>query len=157
MALIKIISGTYGHRPNGSKHPEPKRAGDPPFEVGEAEAKRLVALKVADYVKQAESEDEIPVDDDLERNTGENGEGGDAKPEDTKPEYSVDMDVSALRELMKDCGLAYKVGMSKADAVAALDAYYAETEDEATVDDDPEGDPGKNDNAPDLAVEEPVT
>lgn len=155
MTLIKIINGTYGHRPKGSRHPEPKRVGDLPFEVDETEAKRLIALKVAAYVKQAESEDEIPGDDDLERNPGENGEGNDTESEDTKPEYSVDMEVSVLRELMKACGLAYKVGMSKADAVAALDAYYAQDENDVRADDDPEG--SEDDTEPDLGVEDPVT
>ena len=39
------------------------------------------------------------------------------------PEYSVDMKVAELREIGAMCGLTFKVGMSKADMVAALDAH----------------------------------
>jgi len=53
------------------------------------------------------------------------------------------MKVAELREIMDDCQLQYKVGMSKADMVAALDAYF---EDEAEDEDSP----------PDLGAEDPI-
>lgn len=50
--LVKIISGTYGHRPilpNGQKshYVIPVRAGEEPIDVEKAEGERLIALGVA--------------------------------------------------------------------------------------------------------------
>ncbi len=59
------------------------------------------------------------------------------------PEYSTDMKVVELREIMDNCQLQYKVGMSKADMVAALDAYF---DDEAEDEDTP----------PSLEAEDPI-
>ena len=39
------------------------------------------------------------------------------------PEYSVDMKADELREIGKLCGLTFKVGMTKAEMVEALDAH----------------------------------
>ena len=52
------------------------------------------------------------------------------------------MKSAELRELMNDCGIPYKVGMSKADMVAALDEYFGEQTDDDTP--------------PDLGVENPI-
>lgn len=72
-------------------------------------------------------------------------ESGSKDPENARgiPEYSTDMKVTELREIMDDCQLQYKVGMSKADMVAALDAYF---EDEDEDEDAP----------PDLGAEDPI-
>ena len=43
---IKIINGTYGHRPEGALHPRPVAAGEV-CDVPESEAMRLVKLGVA--------------------------------------------------------------------------------------------------------------
>ena len=60
-----------------------------------------------------------------------------------KPQYSIDMKASELRELLEECGLIYRVGMSKADMVAALDCYFEEeTED--------------NESPPNIGAEDPV-
>ena len=53
--LVKIISGTYGHRPilpNGQKshYVIPVRAGEAPIDVEEAEGERLIGLGVAEAV-----------------------------------------------------------------------------------------------------------
>lgn len=57
--LVKIISGTYGHRPilpNGQKshYVIPVKPGNPPIDVEEAEGERLIGLGVAEAV-QAEN------------------------------------------------------------------------------------------------------
>ena len=49
---IKIINGTYGHRPEGALHPRPVAAGEV-CDVTEAEAMRLVRLGVAVIVAPA--------------------------------------------------------------------------------------------------------
>lgn len=76
-----------------------------------------------------------PPEDKASSNDAENAQG--------IPEYNTDMKVAELREIMDDCQLQYKVGMSKADMVAALDAYF---EDEAEDEDAP----------PDLGAEDPI-
>lgn len=58
------------------------------------------------------------------------------------PEYNTDMKAAELREIMEGCKIPYKVGMSKADMVSALDAYF---EDEA-----------EDDAPPDLGAEDPI-
>ncbi len=155
MRTIRIISGVYGHRPAGSKFVEPKRAGDLPFLVEDEQAARLVALKVAVYADEDKNLDDTGVA------TAVAGRKDDSAvdnlpPEDVpskgeiaapgKPVYSADMKVAELREIMEDCGLTYKVGMSKADLVAALDDYFADDE---TAEDD-------EDELPDIGAEEPV-
>ncbi len=159
MKIIKIINTVYGHRPAGSKYIQPKRAGDPPFEVEDGEAERLVSMGVAVYVDAEPVA--TPVSGDEGQGTGEdvpkgeNGTGGqenaegagdpdgsedsgDTEVEDgeadglddedsdseEKPEYSLDMKFDDLRDLMKTCGLTYKVGMTKVDIVKMLDEYY---------------------------------
>lgn len=54
--LVKIISGTYGHRPilpNGQKshYVIPVRAGEAPINVEKAEGERLISLGVAEAVQ----------------------------------------------------------------------------------------------------------
>jgi hypothetical protein len=49
MRKIRIINGTYGYRRPGSVGVTPKSKRDPPFEVEDAQAARLVALKAAEY------------------------------------------------------------------------------------------------------------
>lgn len=74
MALIKIINGTYGHRPDGSNYVLPITCEDPPISVSEEEAERLIGLGVAERVSDsqtAEPEAEAPdlVEDALDRET----------------------------------------------------------------------------------------
>ena len=54
--LVRIISGTYGHRPilpNGqrSHYVIPVRAGEGPIDLNKAEADRLIGLGVAEAVQ----------------------------------------------------------------------------------------------------------
>jgi hypothetical protein len=162
MKTIKIISGIYGYRPAGSKVIEPKRAGDPAFQVEDAEAARLVSLKVAAYVDVANESIPAGVATAPEQSTKD--EPSNNIPEDTDgfkdkieapseiPSYSVDMKSTELREIMSDYGIPYKVGMSKADMVAALDEYFKEESGE----DSDEGSEGDGEAPPDLEAEEPV-
>lgn len=155
MRTIKIISGVYGHRPAGSKYVEPKRAGDPPFAVDDAKAARLVSLKVAEYVDTnnylpdtgvatADTGKEITnavdnIPDDMKPPTGEI-----KTPE--KPVYNTDMKAAELREIMEECQLPFKVGMSKADMVAVLDDYFGDEAEE----------PEDTDELPDIGAEDPI-
>lgn len=58
--LVRIISGTYGHRPilpNGKKshYVIPVKAGEAPIDLDKAEADRLIGLGVAEAVKIEEN------------------------------------------------------------------------------------------------------
>ncbi len=149
--LIKIINGTYGYKAPGSKHIDPKSAGDPPFEVDDAKAKRLVDRGVAAYVITTPVEEKpikaVATGDKGENRTGtgvntpeENDGKNGAEDAGEKPAYNVDMKADELKELMKKYGLSYKVGMTKAEMVAVLDELFdsnnEETDDDVTDDDD---------------------
>lgn len=153
MRTIRIVSGVYGHRPAGGKYVERKRAGDPPFEIEEDKAARLVALGVAEYVDAVE---EVPFQGvatgHSEENVGEvvdnSTEEFDALETDLEddiidedeteeiPHYSTDMRMDELREILNDCGIPFKVGMSKEDIVDVLDEYFYGADDEPGDEDD---------------------
>lgn len=150
MRTIKIINGVYGHKPAGSSYIEPKQAGDPPFEVDDDKAENLVAIKIAVYADLEEKpvikEVATPPEGSEQTGAGVNmpsDESGSNSVEivHEKPEYNIDMKATELREIMDNCQLIYKVGMSKADMVAALDAYF---EDEGA------------DEPPKLGAEDPI-
>ena len=155
MRTIRIVSGVYGHRPAGNRYTERKRAGDPPFEIEEDKAARLVALGVAEYADAAkegsfqrvatghigENSDEAADNSSDESDApksdleGDNAWGrGDDAPE--VPPYNTDMKMDELREILNDCGIPFKVGMSKEDIVDVLDEYFYGADDEPGDEDD---------------------
>ena len=102
MATIRITKGVFPWN-NGFV-----RAGDPPIEVDEALARRLVEQKgVAEYVTSSP----VPA-------------------EETEPIYHSGMTAKELREIGEAYGLSFKQGMSKADMVSKLDERFAEQEPE---------------------------
>lgn len=120
--MIQMKRGTFGLPVKGGVVKAMSKDSGP-FEAGKEQEARLVKLGLAVYVDG----------------------GTTALPEDVTgiPEYSVDNTVAELREIGKLCGLTFKVGMTKAEMVAALDAHIEEhTEDEEPeeTDDDAEED-----------------
>lgn len=100
MAKIRITKGVFIWN-NGLV-----RAGEPPIEVDEAQARRLVEQKgVAEYVTP------YPVED--------------ADEPAVQPPYHIGMTGKELREIGAECGLTFKQGMSKADMVSKLDEFFA--------------------------------
>lgn len=155
MRTIKIISGVFGHRPEGSKYIEPKKAGDPPFTVDDEQAARLVGLKVAAYVDEdnilpdtgvATAINEVEDIAEVDNITEEEEALQEEITMHERPVYNATMKANELKEIMNEYQLPFKVGMSKADMVAALDNYFADEVD------DEEG----ADEMPDLGVEDPV-
>lgn len=113
--MIKIISGTYGHRKNGRVVPVNSKSG--PVELDKKEEARLVAAGVAEYVeseKAGKPEDQPeaqPTAEDLEK-----------------------MTVAELKAMAEDLGLEVKGG-KKADYIEALTEATgddAEGQDEGT-------------------------
>lgn len=147
MPFVRMISGVYGYRPAGSKRVEAKRVGDPPFEVDDERAKRLVALGVAEVV--CYGADEVFVEGVA---TGlqpreQMGEGsnlpdvndlaGGEEDAPEIPEYSESMSLKELKAIMQEYDLPYKVGMSKADCVAALDKLFSDIEEDNSYEEEP--------------------
>ena len=137
MKQIKIINGTYGFRPNPPAV-EPKTPDDAPFFVEDAEADRLVAMKVAVIVDGAaapaekDQQDPAPVDQDA-------------------LVYNEDMKFDELKEVARSVGATedeLKKLRSKKDAIALIDEIVNE-EGDADLDEDPE-------DAPDLDAADPV-
>lgn len=138
--MIQMICGTYGHYINGQVIARTKDSD--PFELSPEREAELVAAGFAQYVEYNDAPigfDEIPPD---------------LLPDDAVPipEYSIDSTAKELREIGKICGLTFKVGMSKADMVAALDAFF----DANLTDEEPEGEPYDADEAPAFDAAEAV-
>ena len=120
--MIKMIRGTYGLPVNGIVKPMNKNSG--PFCTSEEEEKRLVKRGNAVYVDSVEGADDsapIGFDETPPQSFDELPE----LPEGVTaiPEYSEDMKQTELREIGAMCGLSFKVGMTKKEMVAALDAH----------------------------------
>lgn len=127
--MIRIINGTT-------------RIGNEVFtsssgniEADEAVESRLVSLGIAEYVTPVAT----PITDDFKSVPSENaseteepaeslyeGEADEAVDDTSIPEYSIDSPMSELRALMKENGLSAKVGITKADMVAALDEIFSD-------------------------------
>ena len=136
--LIHIINGTYGHRPilpdgKRSEHVVPSTRRDPPIDVDEKEAQRLVKAKVAEYVqKEAVATDAAPPEPEAPNGTMPSGEGDESGPGDGGNEsddltddedvivYTTDMKADELRAAMRERGLPIRVGMTKAEMVEVL-------------------------------------
>lgn len=125
---IKIIAGVFGHR-NGSRV-EAVRAGDPPIDVEDELAKRLIAQGVAEVV-EAKPVEQVEVID-------EEDEG------DEFPEYSEKMTRAKLEQIAKEVGIdesEIKAAETKAALIELIDEAKADFEaggDAPTF--DPEGD-----------------
>lgn len=133
--MIKIIKGTYGYV-DKQGYVRPKTEKDGPLSLTPEQEARLVGLGVAVYVdapaQAAPEKDEAG--EDIDRAQGE--------------KLLEEMSAKELRALAKEqYGLTLKVGMTKADMIAAIQAEWPqETEDEAGEDDGdelPEFDPAE--------------
>ena len=113
--LVKIISGTYGHRPilpNGQKshYVIPVKPGNPPIDVEEAEGERLIGLGVAEAV-QAEK---------IKAPKAEAAEGAsEAQTEGTSLE---EMSFNELKALAQENGIDIGGIRSKAGLIEAITA-----------------------------------
>lgn len=113
--MIKMIAGVFGLPVDGVVKRMDKDSK--PFNASAEQEARLVKMGLAVYVDEPVNvpEDEtVPKLPDI--------------PEGVVgiPEYSVENTANELREIGKLCGLTFKVGMTKAEMVAALDAHIAE-------------------------------
>ena len=139
--LVKIVNGIYGHRPklaNGkpSEYVVPVSRYDPPINVDEAEAERLVAAGVAEYAEKApETAPEAPEDTGAE-NVPAPEENAPEAPETAENaiEYSANMKADELRAAMREKGLPIHSGMTKAQMADALNGAMPVIEAQDVVD-----------------------
>lgn len=131
--MIQIIAGVYGRKmDDGTVKAMDKHSG--PFEVTPEQEDRLIRMGLAVRVDDGTpiGFDETPPVEDLPEGVIE------------IPEYSTKNTVAELREIGKLCGLTFKVGMSKAEMVAALDAHIeANMVDGVEIDEDDAEDDGE--------------
>lgn len=149
--MIKMIAGVFGlpvKQANGKCRVVAKGSEDGPFSADPEQEARLVAMGLAQYVEQPQDEtfdeDGAPIgfDETPPEDFDEDGEELPELPEGVTaiPEYSVDMKATELREIGKLCGLTFKVGMTKEEMVAALDAHIeANMVEDEDFDEDGEG------------------
>lgn len=130
MTKIKITGGRYGYISPAGVY-SVKSSDDPPFEVENGEAARLVKRGVAEIDGEGGKRPE----------TGDisNGEGSNPTEGENPAEgefvgffgYDESTSVKELREIGKKCGLSFPVGVTKADMIATLDEYFGrDTEDD---------------------------
>lgn len=117
--MIKMIRGVFGLPVNGIVKAMDKNS--PPFEASAEQEKRLVERGFAEYVDGVDTSAPIGFDETPPEEFEELPE----LPEGVTaiPEYSEDMKQSELRKIGEMCGLTFKVGMTKKEMVAALDAH----------------------------------
>ena len=122
--MIQIVRGVYGYLDKDGIV-RPKTEADGPFSLNPEQEARLVALGVAQYVKNVkiEQEPEETAPEDAEQATDED------EPYpigiDDVPPVEIDLStlsVKELREIGKEYGISFKVGMSKAEMVKAIEA-----------------------------------
>lgn len=136
--MIEMIRGVFGLPVNGIVKPMDKNSG--PFEAGAEQEARLIRLGLAVKVEDGEP---APVDEPAETVDTDAPIGFDEMPPLPEgvtaiPEYSEDTKASELREIGAMCGLTFKVGMTKKEMVAALDAHI---EANMVDDEDEDGEP----------------
>lgn len=119
--MIKIISGVYGYLDkNGCVKPKTEKDGS--FSLSEEQEARLVGLGVAEYVNTQDTVKEPETEPD-----------GAEKP-------LEEMTAKELREIGKEMGYSFKVGLTKAEMIECIkhgppDAAAPEDTDEDTEDD----------------------
>lgn len=115
--MIQIIRGVYGYLDRDGIV-RPKTEDDGPFTLMPEQEERLVRLGVAQYVNSVKLPPEPADFEEEEEPAGE--------------EETLDVDiplsefsVKELREMGKNYGLTFKVGMSKAEMISAIEAAEA--------------------------------
>lgn len=134
--MIKMICGVYGMRvkqPHGGEMVKDVRPDDGPFSLTAVQEKRLVDRGVAVYVGQSQQDGEpAPAADEVVDTDTPIG-FDETPPEDFDEAEAVeeivdlkDLSAKELREIGKQYGLTFKVGMTKDDMAAAIEKAQAE-------------------------------
>jgi len=134
--LIRIIRGCYGY--NNGSFVRAKTPADPPFEVKDDEAERLISLGIAETADNGTDSDDNNAgivdeggDNDGENagNTPDNGTDSADKNEETAeeddiPEYGENSTNAELQAIAKEYGIEIQPRANKAELIAALDEFF---------------------------------
>ncbi len=134
MTKVRITGGRYGYiSPTGVY--SVKTSDDPPFEVEDSEAVRLVNRGVAEIdVERGKRPKTGSISENKSSNPSE-GENLTEGESEALFEYDENTSAKELREIGKKCGLSFPVGVTKADMIAALDEYFErDDEDDDDID-----------------------
>lgn len=168
MAKVKIVSGAYGYKPAGAVSVKAITAESGPIEVSDAEAERLVRLKVAVIVDApAEVTPEMPPAAVATAHAAEEAAGecmdtpdGESETEGQETacldaEQLKGMTVAELRALAEDMGIDCSRLRTKAQLIAAIcDVPIEDCIEEEAAEDEEAGDDGEE--PPELTAEAPV-
>lgn len=141
MKKVKIISGVYGHHVNGRV--KPVRSGEPPIELEDKEADRLVAIGVAEFITE-----------ETDNNTEDFDEKEEIDGEEEVIKTHLDrvqletMKLDDLKKLASDMGIDVK-NLKKAEIIDLVVQIEVEVDAKDVTDKPPAG-------FPDLNVEAPV-
>ena len=141
MKKVKIISGVYGHHVNGRV--KPVRSGEPPIELDDKEADRLVSIKVAEFVSE-----------ETDNKTEDFNEKEEIFDEEEVIKTHLDrvqletMKLDDLKKLASDMGIDVK-NLKKAEIIDLVVQIEVEVDAKDVTDKPPAG-------FPDLNVEAPV-
>ena len=133
--MIQIVRGIYGYMDKDGIV-RAKRVDDPPFELLPEQEERLVRLGVAKYVGNVKSAPVVDVEpEEVEaEDLSEDLDLGDIDESTLEERPLMECSVKELREIGKEYGISFKVGVSKAEMVKAIE------EAEAAMDMDDEDD-----------------
>lgn len=148
--LVRIISGTYGHRPklaNGeySRYVMPVNRNDLPIDVDAEEAARLVRKGIAAYVDAVNATGAVAtaLSDDFESSAIDNSsddegsESGDLDPGETTGHFAESdlngMTYAALKKLASDLGIDTSKNATKRNLIARICAEEVKVPSEAVA------------------------
>jgi len=120
--MIQIVRGVYGYLDKDGIV-RPKTEADAPFTLTPEQEERLVRLGVAQYVGDVKEAPDAQLDEPVKSAPMEE------EPEEEAPTDGLslaDLSAKELREIGKEYGLSFKVGMTKDDMVKAIQAAEAE-------------------------------
>ena len=145
MKKVKIISGVYGHHVNGRV--KPVRSGEPPIELDDKEADRLVSIKVAEFVSEETDNARQVFNEDKEEYKEEDKEEDVIKTHLDRVQLET-MKLDDLKKLASDMGIDVK-NLKKAEIIDLVVQIEVEVDPKDVTDKPPAG-------FPDLNVEAPV-
>ena len=116
---IRILAGVYGHRESGRV--KAVKAGDPPIEVDDANAARLIAAGVAEAVEEPKPKAAAQPEPEVETE----------EPDEGFPEFSEKMTRAELEAVAREVGLEEKEikgAQNKGDLIDLLEQAKADYE-----------------------------
>ena len=131
MKKVRIISGTYGHQPEGSKIVKAVSRGET-VDLPEDKAERLVKLGVAEYVDAPVNvPDDEPASDSapigFDETPPEDGEVDEAEIVEEIIDLNT-LSAKELRELGKEYGLTFKANDKKETMIEAITEAQSQVE-----------------------------